>query len=184
MYPLTQYNLLAIIYLYVCRYRALYILSLINVERKNILEEKWPIFFSLLSFGVEYMQHLVKLFAGGSPAIIHAVQAAPADGSISSIGMWAPSRPLNQPPPPPPKHHQRHNHQQHQHQQAGLSIMVGPNSQLLPKICFWGFPKLDCCSEWGKKQFLECVYNPTFMILSWCPWHLGDYYVGLLSVFC
>ena len=21
------------------------------------------------------------------------------------------------------------------------------------------------------------------MILSWCPWHLGDYYVGLLSVF-
>ena len=126
------------------RYRALYILSLINVERKNILEEKWPIFFSLLSFGVEYMQHLVKLFAGGSPAIIHAVQAAPADGSISSIGMWAPSRPLNQPPPPPPKHHQRHNHQQHQHQQAGHSIEpVEPNSQLLPKICFGGFPKAD-----------------------------------------
>ena len=42
------------------------------------------------------MQHLVKLFAGGSPAIIHAVQAAPADGSISTIGMWAASRALHQ----------------------------------------------------------------------------------------
>ena len=40
-----------------------------------------------MSFGVGYMQHLVEVFAGRSTAIIHAVQAAPADGSISNIGM-------------------------------------------------------------------------------------------------
>ena len=148
------------------RYRALYILSLINVERKNILQEKWPIFFSLLSFGVEYMQHLVKLFAGGSPAIIHAVQAAPADGSISSIGMWAPSRPLNQPPPPPPKHHQRHNNQQHQHQQAGHSIEpVEPNSQLLPKICFASFPYVSH-KGWAARKHLSTSLSSTTSITN------------------
>ena len=40
-----------------------------------------------MSFGVGYMQHLVEVFAGRSTAIIHAVQAGPADGSISTIGM-------------------------------------------------------------------------------------------------
>ena len=40
-----------------------------------------------MGFGVGYMQHLVEVFAGRSTAIIHAVQAAPADGYISTIGM-------------------------------------------------------------------------------------------------